>query len=680
MDIYRIHNDTRVSQAIISVLLLIILSAFTAWFSNLPSVNAFTDLTLADSYRTITIYDRNGNLLYEVPKDRWYEPVPLEDIPPYVINATLAIEDAKFREHNGIRVSSLARAAKETLIDGQTQGGSTITMQLVKNVLLSPEQTYSRKVKEIVLAMIVEQKYTKDEILQHYMNNIPYGGRAWGIQAAAKKYFNKRVDELSMGEATFLAGLPQAPTAYSPYNGSFDDAKKRQEHVLTRMVEENFITQTEADTALKEELVFAPQTSELKAPHFVFYVLTELKQKYGENYINSHGLDVYTTLDLEIQEMAQNIVTEEVNNSSHLNITNGSSIVLDPKTGEILAYVGSIDYFNDAYGAVDMVNAYRQPGSALKPVTYSLAFQNGFSPASIIADTPVSYVNDWETYKPENYDRSYHGNVTLRQALANSYNVPAVKITHQLGPNNVAALANQMGIKSWNLSDDYGLSVTLGGYEVTLHELANVYATLARNGEYIETTPFLSIKDHTGKEIYKSKQIEKQVISPSVAWLVTNILSDPYARSREFGFNNMLNVPGHSVAVKTGTTDNKKDNYTLGYTPNYVVGVWVGNNNNDPMNEQLASGLSGAAPIWHRIMTNLVNNGFNETFEMPNDIIVFVDDKCNSAREYFIQGSAIPQRLCTPDDNDEDKDSEEKSDEDEGDDKDKDDEKEDDDD
>lgn len=643
----------------------------SAWIMSLPSTR---NLSLADSYRSISIYDRNGDLLYEVPKERWYEPVPLENIPPYVVDATIAIEDATFRKHNGVRLFSLLRATKETVIDKQTQGGSTITMQLVKNVLLSPEQTFNRKIKEIVLTFAVEAQYSKEEILQYYMNNVPYGGRAWGIQAAAKKYFDKRVDELSLGEASFLAGLPQAPTAYSPYNGAYDQAKKRQRHVLDRMIEENFITSEEAEQAYAENLVFVPQTKEIKAPHFVFYVLTEMKQKYGEDYVNSHGLEIRTTLDSSIQAMAEQAVAEEVEKNSHLNISNGSALILDPETGEILAYVGSIDYFNEQFGAVDMVRAHRQPGSTLKPVTYALAFQNGYSPASIIADAPVTYVNDWETYKPVNYDRTFHGNVTLRRALANSYNIPAVKLTHQLGPNNVARLAHEMGVTSWDMANDsFGLSVTLGGNETTLYELATVYATLARGGEYVETTPFISIKDHTGKEIYNKAQVSRQVLSPGIAWLVTHILSDNYARIPEFGFNNMLTIPGRTVAVKTGTTDEKRDNYTIGYTPSYVVATWVGNNYNEPMNPQLASGLSGAAPIWNRVMSGLLVSGDVERFEMPNTVFAFVDEECGGLTEYFIQGASVPQRLCEPkkdkdEEKDEEKDKDDKKDKDDDDD------------
>lgn len=612
------------------------------WYRNLPRPELLVEL---GSNRSTRILDRNGRLLYEIYVDRKYNPVVLEDIPEHVLSATLAIEDDRFFSHLGFRMDSIMRAAKASMFEDDLQGASTVTQQLVKNVFLTPERTISRKVKELVLSVLVEQKYSKNEILELYLNNIPYGGTAWGIEAASQKFFGKSVSELSLGEATLLAGLPSAPSAYTPLDGDSTLAKKRQRQVLNRMVTLGYITSDEADEAFSEKLTYVPQKEFIQAPHFVSYVRELLEKEYGRRYLEFGGLTVTTSLDLDLHEKVQSIVSEGVSANSYLNISNGASVVLDSKTGEILAYVGSVDYFKDSWGAYDVVTAFRQPGSSIKPLTYALAFEKGFTPASTVEDKPVTYKSMHETYTPVNYDNKYHGTVTLREALANSYNIPAVKLVDAVGPDNVASLGKKLGLLGWNVDGAYGLSITLGGREVRLLDLANVYATFSRGGIYKETQPILSVKDSSGYEVYRRDSSEQQIVSSEVAYLITNILSDNVARLPAFGSNSSLVVSNHTVAVKTGTTDNKRDNWTFGYTPSFTVGVWVGNNDNAPMNQYLASGLSGAAPIWNRIMREVLKGVVPEQFAKPENILVKFDEDCGKA-EVFVKGTRIPEELC----------------------------------
>jgi 1A family penicillin-binding protein len=612
------------------------------WFKELPS----PDLLIAEANRQSTrILDRHGELLYEIYLDRNYSPVKIDQIPDFVIKATLAVEDDKFYEHNGIRLDSIIRAVKKIVFEDTLQGGSTITQQLVKNVLLTPERTISRKIKEAVLALMVEAKYSKEEILEMYMNNIPYGGTSWGIQSASEKYFGKNVWELSLAEASLLAGLPTAPTFYSPLTDT-DLAKNRQKYVLDRMKFLGFINEEEFEEAYSRELNFIDQKGYIRAPHFVDFVRKDLEEKYGKRFVELGGLTITTTLDLGLYDKVQQIVAEEVEKNSYLGFSNGASVVMDVKNGEILAYVGSVDYFKEGWGAYDVVTALRQPGSSIKPVTYGLALSGKFTPATIINDSPVTYkFNGAAPYKPVNYDGRYHGKVTLRQALANSYNIPAVKVAREVGPDNIAVKGKEMGLTNWEADGSYGLSITLGGKEVRLLDHTNLYATLARGGVFKEPKIYLSIKDSKGFEIYFDNREEKQVLSYEVSYLLWHILSDNQARLPAFGVNNFLSVPGYKVAVKTGTTDNIKDNWTMGYTPSYVVGVWVGNNDGTPMRKGLASGLTGAAPIWNRVMTEVLKDKENEVYKMPENVFVKKDERCG-ASEVFIKGSNVPESLC----------------------------------
>lgn len=578
------------------------------WYVELPTPEL---LALKAKNSNTVILDKYGRLLFKLNEDYDYENVNITQIPDVVVKSTLAIEDHEFYSHYGFRPLSIIRAARANIIYDDPQGGSTITQQLVKMVLLSPEKTFTRKIKELVLAILVEKKYTKNQILEMYLNNVSYGGSSVGIQSAAKKYYGKNVWDLSLAEATMLAGLPSAPSVYSPVTGDFEKAKLRQLYVLDRMKSLGYINPEQAESALKEDLIFVKDSGYIRAPHFVNYIIDLLSDEYGYNYVRTGGLTVRTSLDLDVQEKVQKIVSEGVAKSKGLNITNGAALILDKNSNNIVAYVGSIDFSVTGWGRYDVIRAKRQPGSSIKPVTYALAFINGQKPDSKISDEELVIKNDWETYRPVNYDGKFHGEVTLQSALANSYNIPAVKLAQKYGPANVVDLASKMGIKSWSASDaDYGVSVTLGGKEVTMLELANVYATIARNGVYHEIDPVLSVKDPNGYEIYANTQDlifePEQVLPVKVASELTTILASNQLRSSAFGPNSALVIPNKNVSVKTGTTDKKRDNWTLGYDSNYVVAVWVGNNNNAPMNPNLASGLSGAAPIWHQIFVEAV--------------------------------------------------------------------------
>ncbi|MBW6441285.1 PBP1A family penicillin-binding protein [Patescibacteria group bacterium] len=628
--------------AIFSIIFIFVPFVVFTWFRELPS----PDLLIVEANRKSTrILDRNGELLYEIYVDRNYNPVEIEQIPNFVIQATLAVEDDKFYEHNGVRLDSIIRATKKIIFEDTLQGGSTVTQQLVKNVLLTPERTFSRKLKEGVLALMVEAKYSKEEILEMYLNNIPYGGTSWGIQSASEKYFGKNVWDLSLAEASLLAGLPTAPTLYSPLT-DINYAKNRQKYVLDRMVFLGFISKEELEVAYSEELNFIEQKGYIRAPHFVNFIRKDLEERYGKRFVELGGLTVTTTLDIGLYDKVQKIVAEEVEKNSYLGFSNGASVVMDVKSGEILAYVGSIDYFKEVWGAYDVVTALRQPGSSIKPVTYGLALSGKFTPASIINDSPVTYrTKGSPDYTPVNYDGRFHGKVTLRQALANSYNIPAVKIAREVGVDNIALKGKEMGLTNWDAGGSYGLSITLGGKEVRLLDHTNLYATLARGGVYKEPKIYLSIKDSKGHDVYFDNRIENQVISNEVSYLLWDILSDNRARLPAFGVNNFLSIPGHKVAVKTGTTDNIKDNWTMGYTPSYVVGVWVGNNDGQPMRRGLASGLTGAAPIWNRIMSEMLQDKPNEVFIMPENVFVKKDEKCGFS-EVFIEDSNVPKSLC----------------------------------
>lgn len=569
------------------------------------------------------IFDRNGKLLYEIYRDEKRTPVKLNTLPKYVYQASIAIEDKDFYKHGGISiVGGVFRALRENITGaGGLQGGSTITQQLVKGALLTPERTIQRKLKEIVLALWTERLFTKDEILELYLNQIPYGGSAYGIEVASNAYFNKPAAKLNLEEAALLAGLPQAPSLYSPYSNP-ELAKRRKNEVLQAMLNEKYITQKQFDIAVKKPIVAKAPTTTIKAPHFVFYVRNELEKQYGTELIEEGGLDVYTTLDLDIQEKTEEIISEEIAELKNLRVSNGAALVTRPPTGEILAMVGSADYFASPSGAFNVTTALRQPGSSIKPINYAIGIDRKLvTPASLFLDVRTCFPSPEKPYCPVNYDGAFHGAVPLRLALGNSYNIPAVKMLALNGVREFVASSSAFLITTFTDPDQYGLSLTLGGGEVRMTELAQAFSAFANQGKPRKLASVLKVQDRTGKVLYEFKNPNyvknvrkplnypnflaisgKNAVSTETSFLISHILLDNFARSQAFGTNSFLVVPKQAVSVKTGTTDDKKDNWTIGYTPNFLSVVWVGNNDNTPMNPALTSGVTGAAPIWNKIM------------------------------------------------------------------------------
>ncbi|MFA6532591.1 MAG: penicillin-binding protein 1C [Patescibacteria group bacterium] len=586
------------------------------------------------------IYDRNNTLLYEIYREQNRTPVKLKELPPYVVQAAISIEDKDFYKHQGVAVfSGMVRAVKEMVINKNLQGGSTITQQLVKTALLSPERTISRKIKEVILALWTEKIFSKDQILEMYLNQVPYGGSSYGIEEASKTYFGKRAKDLTLEEAALLAGLPQAPSLYSPYTNP-EAAKIRRNEVLNSMKNQGYISQEQKVKSEKLEVEVLPPKIAIRAPHFVFYTKNLLENYYGIKTVEEGGLKVKTTLDIKIQEEAEKILKEELEKINYLNVTNGAILVTRPSTGEILAMVGSVDYFNQPFGAFNVTTALRQPGSSIKPIMYSLALQKGFTAASILDDSPAVFnIAGSEAYRPVNYDNKFHGKVPLRYALANSYNITAVKTLNSLGVNNFIDFATKMGISTWNDKSRYGLSLTLGGGEVTMVDMAEAFGVLANQGYKMPINYFQKIEDNEGSTIREMTPFKIREVDPAIAYIISDILSDNFARTFAFGPGSSLEIPGYKVAVKTGTTNDKKDNWTIGYTPEFLVTVWVGNNDNTPMNPYLTSGITGAAPIWNRVMSYLLKNygTGNKWYEKPGNV---VEKDCFYGRkEYFVKGT-----------------------------------------
>ena len=600
------------------------------------------------------ILDRSGSLLYDVYGDQRRTPVNITDIPLVMRQATISIEDKSFYKHTGFDPLTPLRIVWNMIIRHRVVGGSTLTQQLVKNSMLTLERTITRKLKEFILTVQVERKYTKDQILQMYLNEVPYGGTAWGVEAAAEMYFGKPISQVNLAEAAVLAGLPQSPTYYSPFVGTA--YVNRAYEVLRRMREDGYINKTQEVATQKEikELQFASSSGTLKAPHFVFYVKQLLVDRYGESVVDEGGLKVTTTLDLPLQEVAQTAVTEEIAKVKSLKITNGAAIALDPKNGQILAMVGSKGWDEKDYeGKFNVVTASRQPGSAIKPLVYLSGLQKGYTAATLLMDTKTSFPGgDKPEYAPENYDGKFRGPILVREALGNSINVPAVKMLSLVGVRDFLQIAYDMGLSTLKPTketlDRVGLSVALGGGEVKLIELAEAYAAFANGGLKQEPVVILKVTDKDGKVLEEWKPgPARQVIAPEEAFIISSILSDPKSREITFGPRSLINIPNKTVAVKTGTTNDRRDNWTIGWTPSVLVGVWVGNNDNTPMKE-VASGVTGAAPIWRKILLEMLKTKSDEPFGQPAGVVTADVDKISgfmahdgfeAKKEYFVKGT-----------------------------------------
>lgn len=623
-----------------------------AWYAkDLPSP---TKLSQSSGYSTV-FYDREGKVLYEMYKDKNRVPVTFQDLPSYLKQATVAIEDKNFYKHQGVSETGIIRSVFNFFLTGRLGGGSTITQQLIKNVLLTSQRQLSRKIKEAILAFEVERKYSKDDILLMYLNEAPYGGTYWGVGTAAMSYFGKPVKDLNLVESAILAGLPQSPTVYSPYIGKNDAWKGRAKDVLRRMREDGYITKDQESAADKQVDVYkfsAPKLA-INAPHFVFYVKDQIENEYGTKLLDQ-GVSIKTTLSLDVQQAAEKIVKEEIAKLTDYHATNGAVIVLDSKTGEILGMVGSYDYNDESFGKFNAALGLRQPGSTVKPITYSLALEKGYTPSTVLMDLKTVFPNQGnKDYIPVNYDGKFRGPVQLRFALGNSINIAAVKMLAMVGIRDFLQKASDFGLKGFAPTSSnmqkYGLAVTLGGSESTLLEMTSAFSAFANSGIKTDTSYLEDITDFKGNNIYKQvKSTEKRVTTPEVAFLISHILSDNNARLDEFGPNSYLHVPGKTVAVKTGTSDDKRDNWAIGYTKSITVGVWVGNNDNTPMNPKISSGATGASPIWYRIMGELLKKYDDGIMDKPDKIkALTVDaylgglpkDGYPTRSEYFIDGT-----------------------------------------
>ncbi len=598
---------------------------------NLPDPNRLLERQIAQSTK---IYDRSGQtVLYEIAGDQKRTLVNIKEIPDYVKWATIAIEDKDFYKHHGFSILAILRTAVTNVLFHKKAGASTLTQQFIKNAVLTPEKTYSRKIKELILAYRLEQKFSKEEILQMYLNEIPYGSTAYGVEAASQRYFGKSVKDINLAEAAILAALPQAPTRYSPYGPHKDLLIARQHYILDLMADQGYISRAEAEAAKQTELKFVKQANNIIAPHFVMYVKEILSEKYGEKFIEQGGLKIYTTLDLYKQKIAEEVVKDRAEkNQKRYKAYNAALVAIDPKTGQILAMVGSKDYFGHSApeGCIsgkdckfepndNVALRPRQPGSSLKPIVYATAFLRGYTPKTILYDVVTNFASAGKPYQPHNYDLVEHGPVSIRQALAGSLNVPAVKTLYLAGVSNVLSLINDLGYTTLRDPNRYGLSLVLGGGEVKLLEHTNAYSAFARDGQLRPLTAILRVEDKDGNVLEEFSDNPRQVLDSQVARQINDILSDNDARAYVFGQDNWLTLPNRPAAAKTGTTNDYRDAWTIGYTPSLVAGVWVGNNDNSPMKRGAAGGVV-AAPIWHDFMKRVLGDTPVEQFKKPKEV------------------------------------------------------------
>lgn len=604
-----------------SAVFLILASYFV---KDLPSPEQIISHRSAQSTK---IFDRTGDvLLYEVFGEEKRTVIPYDSIPQFVKKATIAAEDRDFYNNPGFSVRGIFRAIFKNILRLElAQGGSTITQQLARNAFLTTEKTFTRKIKELILAVRLEQQYSKDEILNLYLNEIPYGSNAYGIEAAAQTFFGKPASELDLAESALLAALPQAPSYYSPWGTHSDDLTNRKNYVLDQMAALGFITNSEKDSAKKKKLVFSPHTTSIKAPHFVMAVQEYLVQKYGEDFLRTNGLKITTTLDYALQQVAEKAVKDGAErNYSLYKGRNAALVAQDATTGQIISMVGSHDYFDiENEGNFNVATqGLRQPGSAFKPFAYITALKNGYTPDTILFDVPTEFdTSGLKSFKPNNFDEKFRGPVTLRNALSQSLNIPAVKVLYLAGLENTLNTARDFGITTLTDANRYGLSLVLGSGEVKPVEIVGAYSVFAQEGKRHAQSMILKIEDSNGNTIEEYRDNTTQVIEPQYTRLINDILSDVEARSPLYHSSLGLTIfPDHEVAIKTGTTSNYVDAWTLGYTPSLVVGVWVGNNRNEPMQEH-GSSILAALPIFSQFMREALKDKPSEVFVKPDHIV-----------------------------------------------------------
>ncbi len=603
-----------------------ILGVFAYFLKDLPNPDKIAERQIVESTK---IYDRTGTVvLYDIHGEEKRTVISFDKMPNSIKEATVAVEDANFYNHFGLDLKGILRAIFANLRDQTlSQGGSTITQQFIKSSFLGPEKTFTRKIKEAILAIEFEAKYPKDKILEAYLNQIPYGSNAYGIEAAAQTFFNKPSKDLTLAESALLASLPKAPSYYSPYGSHLNELKDRQKYVLNRMAELGYITAEDAQKAAEEKLTPAPASTNIKAPHFVMYVKEYLETKYGEDYAEKAGLKVYTTLDWQLQQLAEQTILDGVlSNEKKYKARNAALVATDPKTGQILAMAGSKSYFLDPAPEgctpgkdclfepnVNVSISDRQPGSSFKPFAYAVAFEKGFTPKTVLFDLPTEFnpncpssagydsYEERKCYNPQNYDGRFRGPTTLQEALAQSLNLPSVKVLYLVGINDTINLAQDMGITTLKDRQRYGLALVLGGGEVKLLNMASAYGVFANDGIQQPATPILKIEDSAGQVVEEWQNKPAEVLKPEVARTISAILSNNTLRSPVFGSTSPLYLSDRPAAVKTGTTQEYRDAWTIGYTPSLSVGVWAGNNDNTPMTKE-GAGLYAAAPLWNTFM------------------------------------------------------------------------------
>ncbi|MFA5020700.1 MAG: penicillin-binding protein [Patescibacteria group bacterium] len=620
-----------------------------AWISrDLPSPDGVLKRNVAVSTK---IYDRTGQtVLYDIHGNIKRTLVALDQVPDLAKAAVLTAEDRNFYQHSGFSVTGIIRSVIIDVLTGKKVGGSTLTQQFVKNAILTNEKTLTRKIKELLISYQIENKFTKDQIFNMYLNEIPYGSVIYGIEAAAQSFFGKPAKDLTLAEGAILAAIPQLPTYYSPYGSHKVELLARQRWILDSMAELGYISKDQAEAAKAEKINFVPMRESITAPHFVMYIKELLSEKYGENFISQEGLNVYTTLDLDKQKIAEEAIKIGLEtNGEKYQFGNASLVSLDPKTGQILAMVGSADYFDEAIdGQVNVAVRPRQPGSSFKPMVYTAAFIKGYTPDTILYDTVTNFdATGVQKYEPHNYDNNENGPVTLRKALAGSLNIPAVKLTYLTGMNNLLDLAERLGYTTLADRSRFGLSIVLGGAEVKLLDHANAYAALSQEGVKHEVAAILKIEDKNGKVIEEYKDKSESIIDPEIARQTTDILSDDGARSFIFGAGGRLTLPGRPVAAKTGTTNDYHDAWTMGYTPSLVCGVWVGNADNAAM-KRGADGSIIAAPIWNYFMSEALKDAPVESFTKPQPVITgkaVLDGQVMAGREVKID--SLSGKLAT---------------------------------
>ena len=630
------HSLKRLKNALFILIGLgiIMTGIMVAWVSTLklPDFKLFTERKIESSTK---IYDRTGQiLLYDLHQNIKRTVIPYEQMGTNIKNATVAIEDSEFYQHKGIRISSIIRGTIWAKLTGKkVQGGSTITQQLIKNTLLTSEVSITRKIKEWILAVKLEKVMSKDDILALYLNEAPYGGNIYGIEEASRAFFNKEAIDLDLSESAYLAAIPNGPTYYSPYGKNKNKLDERKDLVLKRMLDLKFIDETTYNKAKSEVVVFQPEKPmNIAAPHFVFFVKDYLESRYGINTLEEGGLKVITTLDYDLQKKAEEIALKQAkDNEKNWNGKNAGVVVIDPKTGQILSMVGSRDYFDKTVdGNFNVTLAKRQPGSSFKPIVYAKAFEKGYTANTTLFDVktefnascdptgkPLPGSSGATCYTPSNYDDKFRGPMTLKDALAQSINVVAIKLLYLVGIKDSLSMASDLGITTLTDPTRYGLSLVIGGGETTLLEMTSAYGVFAASGVRHPYKEVLSVEDANGNELEKYEDKPYQVLDSNITNVLSDILSDDTARTPTFGANSVLNIPGREVAVKTGTTNNNKDAWTIGYTPSVVVGVWVGNNDNTPMKK---GGAALAGPIWNQVINEYLKDKPVEYFQKPEPI------------------------------------------------------------